>query len=117
MDIQINNIDSKVYGTTTEFSYFARVAGLIVEVSCTVFDGGTVEINFKVDGDYERLDLSRSSKLAITRWLLGVWEVLKSQYSCFCCMPYEADGMWRHTTFAKLGFELDEWGYEMTYVV
>lgn len=68
-------------------------------------DTGYMKLLFSVDGTLERVDYSKSTKVAISRWLVACWKDALTKHSKFSCCATDDDGTgWRAAMYSKLGF-------------
>lgn len=72
-----------------------------VEVSMSVENNN---ISFQVKGSFERTE--NVNKVAITKWLLKAFEVMKQNHSFLVCLAYEEDSYksYRTIVYKKVGF-------------
>ena len=62
------------------------------------------DVEFFVSNGYERHNLPKRTKIAITRWLLAVWNVEKDNHTKFACSPCGGVGGFRGDYYSRFGF-------------
>lgn len=88
--------------------YSTRVGTHTVTFTFSGDIGGTADVDFTVDYSFDRPNLPKREKVAITRWLLAVWQRECANYSVYKAMPAgntENGVQWRDGYYAKFGFK------------
>lgn len=87
------------------------------ELNCSFSLSSDSTISFTVEGEYTKTE--RNNKVAISRWLLGMWRKVHEEYpsSSYYCVPYSEDGFgdYRANVYRKLGFRQSEWSHFMVW--
>lgn len=89
---------------TKKLTTYKNISGLVVYE--TKIDGYDVkfqfcnnpeqtDVEFFVNNSYERHELPKRTKLAITRWLLAVFQIEKDNYNKMVCKPCGEKGGFR----------------------
>lgn len=88
--------------------YSTRVGTHTVTFTFSGDIGGECDVDFTVDYSFDRLDLPKREKVAITRWLLAIWKRECANYSVYKAIPAgntENGVQWRDSYYAKFGFK------------
>ena len=88
--------------------YSTRVGTHTVTFTFSGDIGSTCDVDFTVDYSFDRPNLPKREKVAITRWLLAIWKLECANYSKYVAIPAgntSDDGVqWRDGYYAKFGF-------------
>lgn len=101
-------------------SYNTTIGGQAV---CFTFCGGIgdeCQVDFTINYSFTRTDLPKRTKIAITRWLISVWQLECANYSKYVAIPSgntDSNGkQWRGDYYSKFNFKYVD-AKRMEYIV